>query len=379
MPNTRPKTLQEQIEDSVNAAMHGSTVSAAAPAGTMLYQRNIAVSDPDVSTSSTQQDTQSVSGIRFKNGYVPGSMPYTTREQDMQKGGILYNLGTMYRDRQRNLERGINDEIARQQRMARASAWGEFIKAIGNLAGGAAGGGSAPLPMQYDPSRTLAAFQAVDRLRSEQRNMDNDPMLSWLRNAQLGRMTALDNQRLEAQRYDKQLQDKMNMEQYSASSTAGDTNRVTMQGNRRTDTYINPEAVAAKGGSGIGKEPFTYIGKTHDNPNGVPLRRDQALSIIQEVINIRNGYSPRLVSPSNPEELAFLREVADVYGKQLSNLMSSIKGAPSEAQDNAIRIFAENIASHDKTNLFARWASQNASVNTGQQEQDTIEDLGLTD
>ena len=97
------------------------------------------------------------------------------------------------------------------------------------------------------------------------------------------------------------------------------------------------------------------------------------------MINIRNGYSPRLVSPSNPEELAFLREVADVYGKQLSNLMSSIKGAPSEAQDNAIRIFAENIASHDKTNLFARWASQNASVNTGQQEQDTIEDLGLTD
>ena len=378
MPNTRPKTLQEQIEDSVNAVVHGSTVSTSAPAGTMLHQSNIAVSDPDVSTSSTQQNTQSVSGTRWANGYVPQNTPYITQEQDTQKGGILYNLGTMYRDRQRNLERGINDEIARQQRMARASAWGEFIKAIGNLAGGAAGGGSAPLPMQYDPSRTLAAFQAVDRLRAEQRNMDNDPMLSWLRNAQLGRMTALDNQRLEAQRYDKQLQDRMNMEQYSASSTSGDTNRVTMQGNRRTDTYVNPESLLIKSGagSGSGKEAFTYIGKTDKDQNGVPIRRDQALSIIQDVINVYNGYGSRFVSPDNQQEITSIREIASEYGKQLSNLMSAIKGAPAEVQDNVIRSYVEQIASYDKTNMYARWASQNQMHDNGS---DNIADLGLTD
>lgn len=371
------KTLLQQAEDAAARRMRESQVGGPPPAGLTAYQSSTTEAEPDYGASSTQQSTTAVSGTRMAPGTEYISTPYTRIEEDVTPGGILYNLGKMYRDRRAGLERGLADETTRQQRMARASAWGEFIKAIGNLAGGAAGGGHAPVPMQYDPSRTLAAFQVVDRLRAEQRDIDNDPMLSWLRNAEIGRMTALSNQRDAARQADAQALNSLNMQRYSNSGTSSNTGRVSVAGTRRTDTYAAPQPDSGSGGRGSGsKEPFTVIGYT-ENSNGkgnggVPISRPEAIAIIQDIVTVSEGNKSRYIDDS------IAKAIAGRMGDRLGNLKQMIMNQPEEVSDNAIRNLVGQIADLDRGNHYARWAtvwqdglSQGNTVN--------IDDLGLTD
>lgn len=398
------KTLLQQAEDAAERRMRESQAGGPPPAGLPAYQSSITEAEPDYGASSTQQSTTAVSGTRMTPGTEYISTPYTRIEEDVTPGGILYNLGKMYRDRRAGLERGLADETARQQRMARASAWGEFVKAIGNLAGGAAGGGHAPVPMQYDPSRTLAAFQAVDRLRAEQRDIDNDPMLSWLRNAEIGRMTALSNQRDAARQADAQALNSLNMQRYSESGTSSNTGRVSVAGTRRTDTYAAPQPDSGSGGSGGGNNYFTRIGWRATDEKGrglnVPIGRDQALAIINDVLAAKGtpvtnkkgkvtGYTASNVDPLPGVPAEVRQNIYNEYGSTLAGLTNTIMEGNEETSNNAIENLVQMLTTFDKTGEYAKWALRQQGVDTSnirivgtlgsQSNAYNIDDLGLTD
>lgn len=295
------------------------------------------------------------------NGYS-----YTTPEQDSAKGGILYRIGNDAQKRRKELEKGLEDETARQQRMAKYAAWGEFLKAIGNLAGGAvAGGGAAPIAMQYDPSRTLQAFQSVDRLRAEQRNVDNDPMLSWLKNAELSRMTELEKQKQSAQNRMADIMNQSSIVRESTSDGRSTTTRGPVTQTSEGYTYDNA-AMLAGTGKGSEKEPFTRLYRKADDQGhytSIGIDRPKALMIARDVINAaseasspdrkKTGYKSSIID----EDTA--RRIAGRFGNRLGNLVTTINGNDDEVSDNAIRQVLAEI-NHDDyiTGRYYEWVQK---------------------
>lgn len=343
--------------------------------GFPLTRNQVQESYQGPSKSRTEQSYNSTSGTRLKEGESLERYSFPDPDKDNQKGGILYNIGKQYQERKQNLQKQTENDIDRQRRMARYSAWGDFLKAIGNMAGGAIGG-AAPVPMQYDPSRTLEAFRNVDRLRSELKNTDNDPMLSWLRNAELSRKAELERQKLDAENKLTDLKNRSKFENYSGSKGESVTQRSGVSGSSVAGTYENP-AVLGGGDKNSGEKPFHRLFKSVDDQGhytAVDIDRSKALMIARDVINAaadanrsdrkKQGYK----SPFGLNEEKAKR-IAERFGDRLGNLSTVINANDDAVSDNAIREVLSEI-NHDDylEGIYYDWALKEVDRGYTQQQ-----------
>lgn len=340
--------------------------------GFPLTRKQVQESYQGPSTSRTEQSYGSTSGTRLKEGEGLEGYSFSDPDKDNQKGGILYNIGKQYQERKQNLQKQTENDINRQRRMARYSAWGDFLKAIGNMAGGAIGG-AAPVPMQYDPSRTLEAFRNVDRLRSELKNTDNDPMLSWLRNAELSRRAELERQKFDAENKLTDLKNKSKFENYSSSGGESVTQRSGVSGSSIAGTYENP-AVLGGESKGNDKEPYAMLGIDRYTPQGkVAVSEDQTKAIIVQVLR-----ASKSIDNLTKEQKKVIGKALDTLGSgaynslipeeeavKIANRLSAssiqsmidiIMGKPDGTNKDNIKYILQQINDADSEQWFTRWA-----------------------
>lgn len=349
-PNTGEFIPASRRFTSGNTASQGSTIG-----------YSTTVTNSESSNSGTSEKTKKVDPELLEHNlqYVQ-TMPHVTGVAE-EAPEVREARSATFRDamrradeqRQRRAQTYL-DEGDRLRKKGRYLAWTDFLNSLGQIAGQ----GYAPV-RPYDNSRTLKAFDDLDKMRLAAEQVKNDDSLNWIEKLRLQEQiqTAARDKaaQLQAQKINADI-DKVNAKalndaaKMSAVEVKDYSGRRTTSGNSVTnygsqtqrtgssssvsDTYYNPDYLTARAQASLANKAIRIGGNRSFD---TPISGDEAASIVSLVGTAMLNYDSSNPQPSyfiplgkNGEGVTISRENMAALADNLGQLSRNIEASPSD-------------------------------------------------